>query len=153
MNFLKSLTTLFFLCALGTSAYAAKPLCVSQIQARLRAEPSTKSYLKRVVFENTPLEQISKRGRWIEVRDYSGKNFYIFDSLISTERDCILVLGGTRTYQQPDLDSPTHKERSLAHHLEGLQVIKKDLGFTEVLDRFGNQFWISSSARIWPREL
>lgn len=153
MNFLKSLFPVFFLFALCAPAYAVKPLCVSQIQARLRAEPSTKSFLKRVVFENTPLEQINKRGRWIEVRDYSGKKYFIFDSLVTTERDCILVLGGTRTYQQPHAESAPHKERSLAHHLEGLQVIKKDLGFTEVLDRFGNQFWISSSARIWPREL
>lgn len=144
---------LSLICLLGCSIADAKMICVSQVQAHLREAPSKRSALLRTIFENTPLQQISKRDRWIKVRDYAGKNYYIFDSLVSSKRDCLIILGGTRTFSAPDALSPTHKTRALVHHLEGLQVIKKDLGFTEVLDRFDNKFWIDSSARFWPTRL
>lgn len=129
----------------------ASMICVSQIQARLREAPSTNAPLARMIYENTPLEVLSKRGRWFEVKDYAGKSFFIFDSLVSSQRECLMILGGTRTYRHDSEEAPTHQERSLVHHLEGLQVIKKDLEFIKVLDKFGNEFWIRTDARFWPK--
>lgn len=128
-------------------------ICVSQKQARLREMPSTKSRQMRLIYENTPLRVVAKKNRWVEVTDYSGRQFFIFDSLIEKKRECLIILGGARTYRENLFDALPHPERATLHHLEGLMIIKKDLEFIKVQDRFGHKFWITSESRFWPKAL
>lgn len=143
----------FLFSLLFTLTSAAEMICISENQARLRELPSTNSRMLRVVYENTPLRIISKKNRWLEVKDYSGRQFFVFDSLIVKNRECLIILGGARTYRDNLYEAAPHPKRSTLHHLEGLRVIKKDLDFIKVQDRFGHQFWIAAESRFWPKAL
>lgn len=72
-------------------SFAATMLCVSTPRANLRVGPGTNYRKSWEVNQFMPLEQLSRRGAWVRVRDVDGDIHWVHQRLVSTSQRCVTV--------------------------------------------------------------
>ena len=80
---------------LGAQTTWGKMLCVTATRANLRAGPSTEFRITWEVNQFMPLEDVSRDGDWVRVRDVDGDLHWIFKRLVGDGVECLTIKTST----------------------------------------------------------
>lgn len=131
--------------ALGTFLIAieAQSLCVKASKANLRAGPSTKDQITWEVYKYMPLIEKSRKGSWVQVKDFEGDTHWIFKSLVTSDYKCAVVKAdkanlrlGPGTHHKKASDLPT------AEKYMTFKFLRSKGDWAEVMDTYGDKYWV-----------
>ncbi len=144
MKVLISLTGILFLTSM--SAYAN--VCVHAERANLRARPTTEASKTWEVYKFMPLQKVSEKKGWLQVRDVDGDTHWIqkrfttnkFDCAVVKEKEARLRSGpGTRYQVVPG---------GQAKKYYSYRIVKREGQWLNVKDASGANAWIHRDS-VW----
>lgn len=125
-------------------------LCVNAEFANLRSGPGTQYPQTWKVFRYMPLEKLSKKDGWYEVRDLDGKTHWIKEDLVSTSLHCAVISNDFAYLRQaPSQNAPKARAQRGSKYLS-FRVVEVKEDWVKVEDSEGDQAWIHRPL-LWMR--
>ncbi len=128
----------------------AKGLCVIDDFANLRSGPGLEFSKTLVVNKYTPLEAVSKQGRWYKVRDFENAEHWVREDLVTSAMKCAIVKADYAYVRRgPGLSWPK-KTPGRADKYVSFRLLEKRGEWARVQDQEGDIVWIHQPL-LWIR--
>lgn len=125
-----------------------KFVCSDGYTSNLRSGPDTSSMIVTKLSKYTPLMVLEEKEQWTKVKTESFEG-WVYNTLIDKSINCVLSTKSYKTQESYTSDTP-HRYREKVLTGEGFQVIKAEMGMTQVKDKTGNVFWLENHV-LWPK--
>ena len=127
---------------------ASQALCVSVKEANLRTGPGTEHAIAWEVFRYMPLQKVSVRQGWTQVRDLDGERHWVLSRLVSNRLQCGVVKASTAQVRT----GPGNRYPALAwspvERYFSFRVLKQQGAWLQIQDDQGDKGWIARSL-VW----
>lgn len=123
-------------------------LCVNVKEANLRTGPGTQHAIAWEVFRYMPLQKVSVRQGWTQVRDLDGERHWVLSRLVSNRLQCGVVRAGTAQVRSgPGAHHPTLAWSPVERYFS-FRVLRQQGGWLQIQDDRGDKGWIARSL-VW----
>mgnify|MGYP006434796395 FL=1 len=126
--------------------------CVHSKRANLRSGPGKKYQKLRQVKIYTPLERVRRDGPWVQVKDFKGEMFWVYETLITENYLCGMVIQDKADfYSRPDFNSLPFYGAPMETGFS-VRILSTDFqnDWAKVADSAGNILWVQKSM-LWIR--
>jgi SH3-like domain-containing protein len=132
------------LTSLASEAVAQRMVSVKTNEANLRSGPGTQHDVQWVVDRGFPLEVLSRRGSWLQVRDFENDRAWIHRSLTGTTPHFIVTAKVANVRSEP-----TTSSRILGKLAYGdlVKTLARKTGWIKI-QRAGMRGWVSKKL-LW----
>jgi len=145
MNNLKlTLFTLLLIITMSSTLFAREFVCVNKDKVNIRSGPGTKYAKRWLVYKYSPLEVLSRKGKWLKIKDFQGDKGWIYNSL-TTKNKCVVS-----TRQQTNIrigPNINQKKKFIVTKNYSFRVVKTFQNkagqfWLKVKDKAGDSGWI-----------
>lgn len=123
-------------------------LCVRQSYVDLKLQPKTKSEISWTVGKYMPLVEVSRRGKWLRVKDVDGAFHWSPQEALTAAFKCgVVKQGKVFLYREARAKAPISQYEFLDRYTP-VRVLERDSGWYKVRVAYRGDFWVLSK-NIW----
>lgn len=125
-------------------------ICVNVKKAELKREPHSGAETSLEVFRYMPLEKVSKKEGWYNVKDFEGKTHWIKEDQVTTAFECAVIQAEFANLRKgPGVSFPHTRAEKGIRYLS-FRLVKRQDDWVEVEDSEGDHAWIHKPL-VWIR--
>lgn len=128
---------------------AANALCISNPQANLRAKPDGK--VSWIVGRYMPLVEVSRKGPWIQVKDFEGEKHWVHARMVTSKMNCVVVRSKVANLKSGPGANFGPTELGKVKKYATFKKLGRDDEWLKLQDEFGYVHWVHENTVWEPR--
>lgn len=142
--------TLIILLLLFTSSAFAEMLSIAGERVQVRSGPGKQYSVKWEFGDGFPLKVLSKKGKWVKIKDFEGDTGWVYNTFLNSEKHMIVKANKGKKKKINIRSGPSTKYKKIGQAYYGVvfKSLEQQKGWAKVKHESGLTGWVKRSL-LW----